>query len=555
MTGAAEVETIERELREAEQANEAAAADRAAAQEDAASRLAEQMRVQTEIAALEAEATRNAAAIDRLAEEAQRLAAARIEREAERSSITAQRPSAEALAESDRASIAQIEIVSRAAARLSTTEGERNALREALQAREAARARAREQHAARTAQIGEIETEIAALTRAIAERETALTEARTVRDAQTSVDAAQSAEARAVAQLLTQETERPAAVRTAQHTQIETERLLVAAEAAVQGSESALARLEEQTQADGLRIDARGQVAAADGKAEVDERGKVQTQGTAVAARIISQATSLHNGSGNGHRGSGHGHENGNGGGGYGLDASADVPGGVDIVEEPLEELREQIETLRGRLRWLGTVNPDAASEYNEFQERYDYLNGQIADLEGGEQRMITAEAELAGLIKERFQETFAAVDQQFRRYFRIMFPGGRSKLALTDEADWESTGVEIVAQPPGKRVESLTMLSGGERSLTAIALLFAMLEVRPSPFCVLDEVDAALDEVNVGRFVDALKALAAHTQFVVITHNRGTIEQADSIYGITMGDDSVSRVLSVRLADLQLDE
>ena len=118
-----------------------------------------------------------------------------------------------------------------------------------------------------------------------------------------------------------------------------------------------------------------------------------------------------------------------------------------------------------------------------------------------------------------------------------------------------ELAGVEIIAQPPGKRVDNLNMLSGGERALTAIALLFAMLEVRPAPFCVLDEVDAALDEANVGRFVGALKELAQRTQFVVITHNRRTIEQADSIYGITMGEDSVSRVLSVRLADLALED
>ena len=129
------------------------------------------------------------------------------------------------------------------------------------------------------------------------------------------------------------------------------------------------------------------------------------------------------------------------------------------------------------------------------------------------------------------------------------------NRLFLTDEDEAELAGVDIMAQPPGKRVENLNMLSGGERALTAIALLFAMLEVNPAPFCVLDEVDAALDEANVGRFLNGLKTLGENTQFVVITHNRKSIEQADSIYGITMGEDSVSRMISVRMADIGLDE
>ena len=165
---------------------------------------------------------------------------------------------------------------------------------------------------------------------------------------------------------------------------------------------------------------------------------------------------------------------------------------------------------------------------------------------------MRDAETELSDLIRGSFRESFTAVDAQFRRYFQTMFRGGKAKLILVDD-DWDGGGIEIEAQPPGKRLKTMAMLSGGERSLTAIALLFAMLDVNPAPFCVLDEVDAALDEANVGRFVDALKQLAPRTQFVVITHNRRTIEQADTIYGITMGEDSASRVLSVRLAELNL--
>jgi len=125
-------------------------------------------------------------------------------------------------------------------------------------------------------------------------------------------------------------------------------------------------------------------------------------------------------------------------------------------------------------------------------------------------------------------------------------------KLILTDPTDLSATGIEITARPPGKKPQALSMLSGGERSLTAVALLFAMLEVRPAPFCVLDEVDAALDEANVSRFTDALRELADRTQFIVITHNRGTIEAADALYGVTVGDDSVSRVISLRLDEAQ---
>ena len=145
---------------------------------------------------------------------------------------------------------------------------------------------------------------------------------------------------------------------------------------------------------------------------------------------------------------------------------------------------------------------------------------------------------------------TFAALETAFDRQFQRLFGGGFARLSLTDPADLAQTGVEIVARPPGKKAQALAMLSGGERALTAVALLFAMLEVRPVPFCVLDEVDAALDEANVGRFVEALRTLARTTQFVVITHNRGTIEAADALYGVTVGDDAVSRVVSLRIEE-----
>ena len=172
---------------------------------------------------------------------------------------------------------------------------------------------------------------------------------------------------------------------------------------------------------------------------------------------------------------------------------------------------------------------------------------------------MLQAERELETLIDRKFRQTCEQVDTAFRHYFQLMFRGGQAELLLTEDAPSDdderesegarrTTGVDIRAQPPGKRVSTLGLLSGGERALTAIALLFALLEVRPAPFCILDEVDAALDEANVERFVNALKERARQTQFVIITHNRRTIEQADSIFGVTMGAAGVSRLLSVRL-------
>ena len=241
----------------------------------------------------------------------------------------------------------------------------------------------------------------------------------------------------------------------------------------------------------------------------------------------------------------------------------------LDPSEDPaaaVEARRAAAVALRGRLQRLGPAQPEAAEEHETEQRRFASLAEQIADLEVTEARLREAERELEGLIDSRFRSAFEKVDAAFQRYFRLMFRGGQARLTLSREDgpadgdpdlepeaedDAPPAGVDIAAQPPGKRVANLGQLSGGERALTAIALLFALLEIRPAPFCVLDEVDAALDEANVERFVQALKERAADIQFVVITHNRRTIEQADSIYGVTMASDGLSKVLSVRLDDL----
>ncbi len=234
----------------------------------------------------------------------------------------------------------------------------------------------------------------------------------------------------------------------------------------------------------------------------------------------------------------------------------------VAVAEPDVSELKDTVQELRAKLQRLGPVDPGAAHEFASEQARWQGMESQITDLEQTEMSLRVAERDLEQLIESKFREACAQVDEAFQRYFQLMFRGGKAELVMTedrvdaeddvDETDQRTRlGVDIRAQPPGKRVSTLGLLSGGERALTAIALLFALLEVRPAPFCVLDEVDAALDEANVERFVAALKERAQHTQFVVITHNRRTIEQADSIYGVTMGAAGVSRLLSVRVDQL----
>ena len=234
------------------------------------------------------------------------------------------------------------------------------------------------------------------------------------------------------------------------------------------------------------------------------------------------------------------------------LSLPAPVRGGAEI---DLPEMRQRITELRGQIRSLGPVNVEALEDLSAEQERHDFLVGQVADLEAAEGELREAIRDLKRLIRTKFVETFTLVNERFGEYFKRFFGGGQAELRLTetdaDEGEESEAGVEIFAQPPGKRITNLTILSGGERSMTSVALLFALLSVNPAPVVVLDEVDAALDEANVGRFVDTLLELRERSQFVVISHNRRTIEPADAIYGVSMGDDSASRVLSLKLAQM----
>ena len=221
----------------------------------------------------------------------------------------------------------------------------------------------------------------------------------------------------------------------------------------------------------------------------------------------------------------------------------------------PPEDLAASIASLRSRIARLGAVNPLALEEYEESAERHSFLSAQSADLRKASGALGELIAELNSSMRTAFERTFAAVAAEFEQTFVKLFGGGQAKLTLAEpEGGGESIdriGIEIVARPPGKRLQNLALLSGGERSLTAVALLFAILRVNPSPFCVMDEVDAALDEANVGRFREALAELTEQTQFLVVTHNRTTIEIADTIYGVSMTDDSSSKVLSVKFEQL----
>jgi chromosome segregation protein len=224
----------------------------------------------------------------------------------------------------------------------------------------------------------------------------------------------------------------------------------------------------------------------------------------------------------------------------------------LPVVTKVPRGLESKIKGLRKRLRQLGSVDPEAVTEYQEVLERHSFLVGQVEDLEKAGTSLRKVITELDRLMEEKLLETFNGVAERFEAYFTRLFNGGKGTLLLTDPEDPLASGVEILAQPPGRRRGSVAVLSGGERALTGVALTFAILRTCRTPFCLLDEVDSRLDEVNVGRFRQALEELAANTQLIVITHNRGTLEIADSIYGVTMGGDSASRVLSLRLEQVE---
>jgi chromosome segregation protein len=231
------------------------------------------------------------------------------------------------------------------------------------------------------------------------------------------------------------------------------------------------------------------------------------------------------------------------------------LAGMVEMIPKVAEisvDLEENIKEYRVQLRRIGSVNPEAKHEYEEVNQRYQFLNDQIADLEKAETDIRQAITELDVLMQQEFERTFEAVSGEFTNIFSRLFAGGSAKLVLTGSDDLSDTGVEIEARLPGRRIQGLSLLSGGEKSLTATALIFALLKISPTPFCLLDEVDAMLDEINVSRFRELLRELSRKTQFIVVTHNRNTVQVADVLYGVTMGKDSSSQVISLRLEDVE---
>ncbi|MFH2103265.1 MAG: chromosome segregation protein SMC [Chloroflexota bacterium] len=242
----------------------------------------------------------------------------------------------------------------------------------------------------------------------------------------------------------------------------------------------------------------------------------------------------------------------------YSVDVSGPVPLPFDGLVEQLGlvadiplDLEESLTRQRAQLRRMGPVNPEAQSEYEAVKERCEFLQSQLKDLRKAESDLHQVIAELDEITRIEFSKTFTAVAEEFRSIFHRLFGGGSARLVLTDPDNLTDTGIEIQARLPGRREQGLSLLSGGERSLTAIALVFALLKVSPTPVCVMDEVDAMLDEANVGRFRDLLDELSKDTQFVIITHNRNTVQAADVIYGVTMGRDSTSQVISLKLDEV----
>ena len=221
--------------------------------------------------------------------------------------------------------------------------------------------------------------------------------------------------------------------------------------------------------------------------------------------------------------------------------------------------LRDQLQKIRDRLERLGPTNLAAIEEHRELEERYRFLTTQEEDLSKSVASLKEIITRINHTTKEMFLETFNELQQKFVEVFARFFPGGRAELVLVEpQANLEEgtgpeePGVDIAAQPPGKRLKSITMLSGGEKTLTAMALIFASFLIRPTPFCILDEIDAPLDEENIGRFTTVLRELSSTAQFIVITHNKRTMSIADSLFGVTMEEPGVSKLISVRLADLQ---
>ena len=228
------------------------------------------------------------------------------------------------------------------------------------------------------------------------------------------------------------------------------------------------------------------------------------------------------------------------------------TPNGIGEYEKPtnIQNTKKRVNELRTEIKELGNVNLSSIEEYKNLKERYDFMSEQRLDLESTMSKLRKIVTDMTQIMKEQFKNKFKEINKNFGEVFSELFGGGKAEVKLEDEKNILECGIEITAQPPGKKLQNMMLLSGGEKALTAIALLFAILKINPAPFCVLDEIEAALDDVNVYRYADYLKKFIKNTQFLVITHRKGTMEAADSVYGVTMEENGISKLLSMKLKE-----
>ncbi len=223
----------------------------------------------------------------------------------------------------------------------------------------------------------------------------------------------------------------------------------------------------------------------------------------------------------------------------------------LNIEIENIPEAKKRLNELKGKIRGLGNVNVSAIEEYKEVSERYSFMHGQVSDVEKSKAELIKMINELTGKMGTQFKEQFDKINFSFGQTFSELFGGGKASLVLTDESDVLECDIDIKVQPPGKNVQNISLLSGGEKGLSAIALLFSILKINPCPFCIFDEVEAALDDVNVARYASYVRRMTDNTQFILITHRRGTMEEADMLYGVTMQEKGVSKLLELKTAEM----
>lgn len=222
----------------------------------------------------------------------------------------------------------------------------------------------------------------------------------------------------------------------------------------------------------------------------------------------------------------------------------------VDV--ENIITAQRDLNEVKSKIRALGSVNVGAIEEYKEVSERYEFLNRQIGDVEESKSELISLISDLTAKMEDIFTESFQKINDYFGRIFTELFGGGKGELLLTDPDNVLESGIEIRVQPPGKLIKNLASLSGGEQAFVAIAIYFAILKVRPSPFCILDEIEAALDDVNVVKYANYLRLMSDKTQFILITHRRGSMEEADVLYGVTMQEQGVSKLLTLRVSEVE---